>query len=523
MVQIISERRVFRRRVARLLGHRTGVSWMPLRLGSLLFLVAFWFHSNRPTINRSLRMQYTSSRNNSKSDTCRFYLAESAIPHSGWGLFTAVDLKQGDLGQPFADICIYVPDTPLGNHFLTHSWGNDVWFGAFEGRNPRAACEGFATLFNTVPPGIQTSKLHMMGPHHNAGLRRDRDPGAGAVSQYAGIASVTTRPVEAGSELTIDYGDWTYQPDDYKQEPPKRTVENLQQVGLCIDNIFIDQATDRSMGRGAFASRQLKVGTIVSPAPVQVFHTSQFADTLFLNYGLQVQGLDLLLYPYGPGVNLINHSRQPNVGWRWSTHSLHKRHYLTSYSLDEYLERKDYPGALVLEIVAIRNIQKGEELFLDYGREWEEAWKEHVEQWSPDTRPYTYPQDMDRKEPFLTLQEQQKRPLTDNLQTVCWTDNWKRREHSPLPWRRPTAFDWPEGSVQCDILDRVRTLDSYNYTVALHYGHDPYNRTDTRFIDTMVPHEAIYYVDKPGSSDLHFGFRHPMKLPNHLVPSSWRR
>jgi hypothetical protein len=77
---------------------------------------------------------------------CRFFLAESAIPRGGLGVYTASDIKAGELAQSMPDVCIYVADTPEGTAFHTHSWARDVFHGTFEGRNPRAACEGFATL-----------------------------------------------------------------------------------------------------------------------------------------------------------------------------------------------------------------------------------------------------------------------------------------------------------------------------------------------------------------------------------------
>jgi hypothetical protein len=139
---------------------------------------------------------------------CRFYLAESAIPQSGLGIFTTVDIATGDRTQSMADICIYVADTPKhGTHFETHSWSRDSWYGTFEGRNPRAACEGVATLFNSMPPGIQTSKLHMESTQDHAHIVRSQHANAGAMTHYVGISSIATREVTAGSEITIDYGE----------------------------------------------------------------------------------------------------------------------------------------------------------------------------------------------------------------------------------------------------------------------------------------------------------------------------
>ena len=140
---------------------------------------------------------------------CRFYIAESALPHSGLGVFTTIPLAKGDMSQSMPDICIYVADTPKrGTHFETHSWSRDAWYGTWEGGNPRAACEGVATLFNSMPPGIQTSKLHMLHPPDHGEIRRSRDPNAGALTHYTGISSVATRNVVAGSEITIDYQEY---------------------------------------------------------------------------------------------------------------------------------------------------------------------------------------------------------------------------------------------------------------------------------------------------------------------------
>lgn len=52
----------------------------------------------------AIEAQTTSSVVDDDNDQCRFYLAESAIPQSGLGVFTAVDLKKGDEAQSLPDI-----------------------------------------------------------------------------------------------------------------------------------------------------------------------------------------------------------------------------------------------------------------------------------------------------------------------------------------------------------------------------------------------------------------------------------
>jgi hypothetical protein len=466
---------------------------------------------------------------------------------SGLGLFTAIDLVPGQEAQSMPDICIYVADTPDGTDFETHSWARDVFFGTFEGHHPRAACEGFGTLFNSLPDGVHTSKLRFdMKTHDPAGLHRAKDPAAGSVSQYYGISSEAVRDVAAGSEMTIDYGDWHYDKHvEYKA--PSRSVGWLEQHGMCIDNIEIKTATNPSMGRGAFARRALQRGELVAPAPLQTFpdrsvFAKQIPEALFVNYCIQPAGTNLLLFPYGPGVNLINHdSKNPNVALRWSNHASHHHHWL-SLPLEQLWEVV-YPGGLLLEVVALRNIKRGEELYLDYGEDWEAAWNEHAATWKPvkGADDYVYGADMDRTQPFRTVEEQKTSPYPANLQTVCNTDNWDRDEYTTLKWK-PPRFGWPEGVTYCNILKRTKVKRSeglksaattqgetgeeeYVYEVSLNFhSMDPDREDKLKYIDTHVPHSEISFVDKPYQSDLHLpnAFRHPIGLPEHLVPETWR-
>ena len=63
-------------------------------------------------------------RNPTQDDTCRFYLAESAVAeNSGLGVFTAVGLHPGD-DISFPDVCIFVAEPPRKwTHLHSHTWG----------------------------------------------------------------------------------------------------------------------------------------------------------------------------------------------------------------------------------------------------------------------------------------------------------------------------------------------------------------------------------------------------------------
>jgi hypothetical protein len=95
----------------------------------------------------SLR-QYHHHENINERPQCRFYLAESAIPHGGLGIFAGVGLHPGEM-VGFPDICIFVSDmqapTKQWMHMRTHTWGKGNFLGQIEGRTNRAACEGIIT------------------------------------------------------------------------------------------------------------------------------------------------------------------------------------------------------------------------------------------------------------------------------------------------------------------------------------------------------------------------------------------
>ena len=298
-------------------------------------------------------LRTTTSANAAESQSqCRLYLAESAIPHGGLGIFTAVGVPPDTVLN--VDQCIYVHDAPSfeGFQLRTHSYGRNTFFGQFEGRNSRAACEGLATLMNTMPVTAITAKLVSPPKADNAGLDRRTSPGAGAITQYYGIKTISIDIIPAGSEITHDYGDWDFHGDPKDYIKPVRPTEWLHENGFCIDNIDILPATDPEMGRGAFSTRYLSKGSVVAPAPMQVYprrqdFTKKGREALIVNYCFQAKGSDLLFFPYGPAVNLINHSQnKANVYIRWSRASVAHPQWL-DLPLKQFWEMT-YPGGIIL-------------------------------------------------------------------------------------------------------------------------------------------------------------------------------
>ena len=102
---------------------------------------------------------------------------------------------------------------------------------------------------------------------------------------------------------------------------------------------------------------------------------------LLLNYCYGHKDSSLLFFPYSPSINFINHgmnAEDVNAKIRWSSYPYHKKEWL-DLSLQDMKDQLH--TGLMFDIVATRNIQRGEEILLDYGSDWVESWKEHANEW----------------------------------------------------------------------------------------------------------------------------------------------
>mmetsp|Transcript_30075 Transcript_30075/g.82593 ORF Transcript_30075/g.82593 Transcript_30075/m.82593 type:complete len:561 (+) Transcript_30075:80-1762(+) len=479
-----------------------------------------------------------------QAQQCGFFLAKSAVaPNAGLGMFVGHGgLLPNDM-VGFPDICLFVQNYPTKGieHLMTHTWGGGMWFGNREGRT-RIACEGYGTIFNTMPRSHINTKLRSAIQQTTAGATRDT-PNAGSITHHYGMHGVALDVIPAGSELTIDYYDWDFDEREYRgKKRPERSLDDLEENGWCIDNIDIRQSTIEHSGRGAFSKRRLNQGQVVVPAPVEVFKDravfkNQRPEHLFVNYCLQPKNSKMLFYPYGPGVNLIQHSsKAPNVGLQWSSKEAHQAELLTM-TYDQFWEHVR-PGSLILEVVALRDLAPGEELFLDYGPTWEEAWKNHVASWKPPpgAANYTYPEDMDETEVLRTVKEQEQNPYPPNLITMCNTPGEMGRESKHMEWQE-SGEEWWWKLAFCHVLDRkMGSNGAHVYTVALiphknrqkaltedDLRYDPSIPFQERYVDINVPRRAIHWVEKPNTDDEHLpnSFRQPIEMPDDLVALVW--
>lgn len=466
------------------------------------------------------------------------------------------------------DIIIHIPD-PNPHHALKmkrliwdYLWEGHEAGGHYEGLRVFSASSGFGALANGV--GSKGFNLiHNYPSVDNAGLKRGKSPGAGAISHHHNFTWTTTKNLDAGTEILVEFGANWFRERGFEDIVPKSfSVSHLREVGYCLDNLLPGLSVIEGAGRGAFASRALEKDSIVAPVPLialsrsslQMEYSKQggtsFERTqLLLNYCFgHHANSSLLLYPYSHGINFINHdSKSPNVRLQWWEGS-------AAYFNKPILElQQSSTSQLMLELVATRPIKKGEEIVLNYGREWENAWNDHVESWQPRSEDIIHisaeamNNDEEQHSVLQTQQEFQAKPYPENVFTSCYyrySDYLLgKTSDGPVPINPPadpnsatkrSIAKWAPGMISsrnlrpCSVVQRGKdTGDSYLYTVQIMNRQtlDEVERIPNGQIHfaTHVPRHAIVFSDKIYMSDQHLGnaFRKEIGLGD-LFPEQWK-
>ena len=327
------------------------------------------------------------------------------------------------------------------------------------------------------------------------------------------------------------------------QPKATRSVQWLYENGKCIDHIVPGISTIPDAGHGAFAKRDLPEGTVITGSPLH--HTT--SRTFFEMHGYdydeyqrtyrtkKVVGLQLLinycfshplttmhLCPYGAGVNYINHNKtMANVKVQWAEHG-RTSHNATLLEMIPQSISYIHKASLALDYIATRDIKQGEELFLDYGYEWENAWRNHIEGWNQseqadDWGDYqsAFQYNKEHANDFIrTDKEREIESYPANLQIRCHAGLWYERQtttqYEELVW------EGDDTGYPCQIITRNDDDNTYDLLVIALDEKQVFHRNG-------VPRNAIVFADVPYSTDMHLqdAFRQPLTLPDSLLPSAW--
>jgi hypothetical protein len=321
-----------------------------------------------------------------------------------------------------------------------------------------------------------------------------------------------------------------------------RPVEELRRIGRCQDSIRHAPSTIPFAGRGAFATRELDKGEIISGAPllhIPLRETTFMFDLnetsgkrnpnkrtgtqLLVNYCFGHVDSTLLLCPYSAGVNYINHNQTlSNVKIQWSPHGTmaHNESWLelTPHDMLEYFEVN-----LGIDYVATRDIREGEELFLNYGDAFEKAWQEHLHNWRRDAKWKHYASAAVWNKhmaemPLRTMNEQQYDPYPDHILLRCTKRLNALNYEELIQDSKDKLWNIKTKGMDCDILRRYWNQSELVYEVRIT------QESENNSVRRNVPRYAFQFVDEVYSTDIHMNkaFRFSAQLPEEMVPRAWR-
>jgi hypothetical protein len=386
-----------------------------------------------------------------------------------------------------------------------------------------------------------------------------------------------------------------------KNTVTQRSMDWIKENGQCIDNLVPQLSTLPHAGNGAFAQRLIRKGELVAPAPLlQIMDYNYMrifdfqidkndkpsligndnednkdedgdevpvAFQLLLNYCMSHSDTTMLMCPQ-TNVILMNHCstrvsyggdcekynsnpdenlRGANTELKWATDWDPDTKEWLDLSIDQ-MKVKVASGkrGLSLDIIATRDIYPGEEVFLDYGRGWEEDWEEHVETFlppDPDDHYLTIKEMNDDLEANLILAEDlEENPYPDNASLACiyWPAyNEIIDEESPLEdykdWKSDGSIFHVEHAdykyygilTGCDVLEMTEGEDGEVHITVEIYSSDGLSiwaANNKPRILYDYPMKSLSFVPAKYTSDQHLvgAFRSYIRIPDEIFPEHWK-
>lgn len=233
-------------------------------------------------------------------------------------------------------------------------------------------------------------------------------------------------------------------------------------------------------------------------------------------------------------MNYINHdSNKSNVKLRWSTSTQHEIQDPKNMTIEDVKQMKH--AGLMLEFVATKDIAMGDEIFLNYGPDWERAWHDHVHKWKPidsdKENAMVYANIFDKMTKVIqTIREQQASPYPNDFFTSCYYKyhSSKSSLQSDIMWNETKTTLHDSFLRPCMILDRVEGKEKqFYYTVGIQnrFGLSEQQRIPQGkpHIVHYVPRHAIKFSTKLYTTDQHLehAFRHEINVPESIYPDGW--
>jgi hypothetical protein len=182
---------------------------------------------------------------------------------------------------------------------------------------------------------------------------------------------------------------------------------------------------------------------------------------------------------------------------------------------------------LSIDYIATRDIYEGDEVFMNYGNEWERAWEEHVQTWKPQegAKMYQHSSFFNKNDLSVlkTDAEQEMDPYPANLDLQClvdvvklenWRDSSTESRDGLREYQDPSSSDSDRKNCRIVAREEIRGVLIYETIVIWN---------DKKKTVAELPREAFVFTDKVKSTDqfLPNAFRHHIGMPDGMFPDAW--
>jgi len=319
-------------------------------------------------------------------ELCELYMTSSVIPGAGRGIFagklyensSTVDIgpvltipKQSASKWPLFD---YVYSADDDNHSVV-AFGVSSIFNHFRSRNVDRYWLTYASDIKS-----QVYEAHATHTDFLHEAIRDILPGEEILTSYGADSWFEQRGISLNYSL----------PDTLSCP-----IEHLTNNSFCLSDISINNSTIPLAGRGIFANKHFRKGEIVSLSPVTLQPKHEVValrdESIMLNFCVTSLESDVSIFPIGMAA-MINHGGvHSNIEISWHVwpgeeesfekvmNSSPNNFVVRGWMRENITAEEDvYFSQLYLAYKAVRDISPGEELFINYGVDWEQKWSRHL-------------------------------------------------------------------------------------------------------------------------------------------------
>jgi hypothetical protein len=195
--------------------------------------------------------------------------------------------------------------------------------------------------------------------------------------------SITTsviRNISVGQEISSNYGiDWfayrNISIQDFQESVAPKTLPELEKDGICMSWTYVAASKILHAHNGVFVNRGFKADQLIEVSPVLVHEKSMVNKTgnVLINYLITSYNSNVTLLPISRVASINHGGKLSNVEIQWFF-----------FDDDESALKKSpeelyfSPAAeLFLAYKAKFDIDKDEELTIDYGERWDDLWNKH--------------------------------------------------------------------------------------------------------------------------------------------------